>query len=415
MTSQKDRERLRKLAARYAEIVNSDEMNKRREIWRLSNRLLERTVPFVIEDNGTFFNDLDPKCECTGELELEFEKYLVRTICNYELIPDNRIYTPYLPVQWMITRPTTCPSLKITRAPDASGRELGYVTNTPLADLANSLHLLERSEFKVDRDGTYSKAGLAESIFGDLLPVRIVCKHTVRAGVGMAYQAVMWMGMDNFYIAMIDQPENVHRFFDFMSTECLDFLNWLKREKLIRPNHGEFECHSGSTSYTDELPRRKIPDGGPWLPEDCWGATEAQEAAGISNEMYAEFIFPYQNRVVQDFGLVYYGCCEAVHVFWPTIKKFKNMRKMTISPWCDQKFMAEAVGKNYVLSRKPHPMQLCGKSFNPESFTAHIKETLDIAKDNFVELVFRDTCTLDGTMKDRVREACGIVRKLIGG
>ena len=413
MTCQKDRERLRKLAAEYTGIVNSAEMNKRREIWRLSNRLMERTVPFVIEDNGTFFSDLMPVCECEGEFEKGIEQYLLSVICNYELIPDDRIYTPYVPIGWTIHRPSLCSGFEITRAKDNSGRELGYETNRPLADLGNSLHLLERVEFNIDRDDTYRKVEILENIFGDLLPVRLVC-DTIGVGRGMTYKAVEWIGMENFYMAMIDQPENVHRFFDFVSTEALDFLNWLKNESLIRPNHGEFECGSGSTGYTDELPRRKIPDGGQWLPEDCWVATEAQEAVGISNEMFAEFIFPYLKRISQNFGLVYYGCCEPVHTLWPTIKQFKNLRKMSISPWCDQKFMAEAVGKNYVLSRKPHPMQLCGEYFNSKSFSSHIKETLDIAKDNFVELVFRDTCTLNGTMKDRVREACGIVRKLIG-
>ena len=188
----------------------------------------------------------------------------------------------------------------------------------------------------------------------------------------------------------------------------------MKKENLIMPNHQDFCCGSGSMAYTDELPRREIPENGQWLPEDCWVASEAQEAAGISNEMYAEFIFPYQNRAAKHFGLLYYGCCEAVHTLWPTVKQFKNLRKMTISPWCNQKIMAEAVGKNYVLSRKPHPMQLCSETFNPESFTQHIQETLDIAKDNFVELVFRDTNPLNGAMKNRVVDACAIVKKLIG-
>ncbi len=411
MTCPKDRERLRKLAAKYSEIVNSAEMNKRREIWLLSNRLLERTVPFVIEDNGAFFKDLLPECECEGKFESWVEQYLLKVICNYELIPDDRIYTPYFPLEWKIHRPSMCPGFEIIRAKDNSGRAFGYETNKPLADLSNSLHLLERGEFKVDRVGTYNEVEILENIFGDLLSVKIVCGHTLGTSRGMAYKAVEWMGMENFYMAMIDQPENVHRFFDFIANEALGFLSWLKKENLIRPNHGEFLCGSGSIGYTDELPGRKIPDGGQWLPEDCWCATEAQEAVGISNEMFAEFIFPYLNQVSQNFGLVYYGCCEPAHPLWPTIKQFKNLRKITISPWCDQKFMAEAVEKNYVLSRKPHPMQLCGESFNHESFAAHIKETLDITKDNFVELIFRDTCTLNGTMTGRVKEACEIVKE----
>lgn len=413
MTSSKDIDRLRKLAEKYSFIANSEDMNRRREIWRLSNGLKERTVPFVIEDNGSYFKDLLPERRCEGEIELEFESFFLRAICNYETIPDDRLFPPYLPVNWSIHRPNMC-EVEITRTPDATGRELGYETNTPMADLANSLHILKRGEFKVDRELTYSKVELAEKIFGDILPVRIICNQTLVAGVGMACKAVLWMGMENFYMAMLDQPENVHRFFEFVSTEALDFLNWLRDEKLIRPNHGEFCCGSGSIGYTDELPGSENPDENNWLTEDCWGATEAQEAAGISNEMFAEFIFPYQEKVVRHFGLLYYGCCEAVHTLWPTVKQFKNLRKMTISPWCDQQFMADAAGKDYVLSRKPHPMKLCGETFNPEEFEAHIRETLEIAKDNFVELIFRDTCTLKGTMKDRLAEACKIVKKLIG-
>ena len=75
---------------------------------------------------------------------------------------------------------------------------------------------------------------------------------------------------------------------------------------------------------------------------------------------------------------------------------------------------AASVGRQVVLSRKPHPMKLCGRLFDPQAFEAHIRETLDIARDKFVELIFRDTCTPDGSMRDRVTEACRIVRRLIG-
>jgi len=64
-------------------------------------------------------------------------------------------------------------------------------------------------------------------------------------------------------------------------------------------------------------------------------------------------------------------------------------------------------------SEKPHPMKLCGETFNADDFRAHIQETLTISRDNFVELIFRDTCTLRGDMKDRLAEACRIVRELV--
>jgi len=414
MTSQKDRERLRTVAGDYADIVGSDVMNARREVWRRSNRLDERTVPFQIEDNGTFFADLTPEPRCEGAFERGLEQQMLRAITNHKTIDDDRVFPPYCAINWVIGRPDICPELEITRAPDSTGRELGYETNTPLADLANSFHKLRRGEFSVDRDETHRRVEVASSVFGDLLPVIIVAQQTLGVGTGMAGKAVKLMGMDNFYMAMIDQPENVHRFFDFLATEGTDFLDWLEAEGLILPNNGEFSVGSGSCGYTDELPRRVIADGEKTLPEDCWGFQEAQSSVGISPEMYAEFIHPYQRRTGDRYGLLYYGCCEPVHHLWPTIKNFKSLRKITVSPWCDQESIAASVGKDIVLSRKPHPMKLCGQTFDPKEFEAHVRETLDIAQDSFVEIVFRDTCGLNGSMKGRVAEACKIMRRLIG-
>jgi len=51
-TSRKDRERLRTVAARYAEIANSEEMAR-----------------LQVEDNGTFFKDLLPELQCAGNVE----------------------------------------------------------------------------------------------------------------------------------------------------------------------------------------------------------------------------------------------------------------------------------------------------------------------------------------------------------
>jgi len=414
MTTPQDRDRLRTVAAEYAEIVNSDVMNERREVWRRSNRLEERTVPFLIEDNGTFFADLTPKPQCEGAFERGLEQQMLRAIANHRLIDDDRIFTPHCAINWVISRPNICPELELTRAPDKTGRELGYKTNTPLADLGNSLHKLQRGEFRVDREATHRHVEVAEQALGDILPVKIVCQHTLSAGTGMASKAVQLISMNNLFMAMVDQPESVHRFFEFVCTEGSDFLDWLEAEGLILPNNGEFGVGSGSCGYTDELPRREIKDGENLLPEDCWGFAEAQEAAGLSPDMYAEFIHPYQRRLGDRYGLIYYGCCEPVHLFCATLAQFTNLRKVTVSPWCDQEVMASAAGKRWVLSRKPHPLKFCGKSFDPGDFEAHVKETLDIASDNFVEIIFRDTCSLSGAMQDRTTEACKIVRRLIG-
>lgn len=413
LTSPADRNRLRQLAAEYAEIVHSDAMQARREKWRLSNRLEQRTVPFQIEDNGTFFADLTPPLQCEGDLERGMEGYFLHAITNHRLIDDDRIFPREFLVVWHVGRTAICPEIQIKRAADATGRELGYETNVPLEDLAHSLHKLRPTEFSVDREGTHRHAELAEELFGDLVPVKIIGRQIFAAGSGLAYQAVHLIGMDTLYMAMLDQPENVHAFFDFVTSDAERYADWLEAEGLVTAGDYEFDCGSGSCVHTDELPRRKIAEGEPARAEDCWGFIEAQEAVGLSPAMYAEFIHPYQRRIGDRFGLINYGCCEPVHLIWPTLTGFHNLRKVTVSPWCDLESISASAGKSVVLSRKPHPLKLCGPTFDPADFTAMVQEILDVFSENFVELIFRDTCTLNGTMAARVQEACGIVRGLI--
>lgn len=412
MTS-KDRRRLRELAEEYAAIVHSREMDDRRERWRRNNRLIERTVPFQIEDNGTFFRDLTPPLQCEEDMARSFEAQMLRAITNFRLIDDDRIYPRRFQVAWSVGRTPVCPELQYRRRPDATGRELGYETNTPLADLANSFHKLKPVEFRVDRAGTMRRLEIAQEIFGDILEVELSGRQVAFAGTGIAQQAVLLIGMDDFYIAMLDQPENVHRFFGFITDQMVRYVDWLEEQGLITLDRGEFDVGSGSCAYSDELPRRQIGPQDKVLASDCWGFIEAQEAVGISPDMYAEFIFPYQKRLADRFGLINYGCCEPTHALWPTLQGFHNLRKITVSPWCDVERISEAAGRTVVLSRKPHPLKLCGSTFDPQDFETHLRETLAITRDNFIELIFRDTCPLDGNMRERVAQACQILRRVV--
>ena len=394
-------------------MIFSPVMDARREKWLLSNRLLERTVPFQIEDNGSFFADLTPPLECEGDFERGCEGQLLHALTNYKLIDDDRIFPSAFEVHWGVGRTSICPDLQIHHVPDATGRLLGYETNTPLADLGNSLHKLRPTEFSVDREGTQRRLENANDLFGDLLPVRLVGRSVISVGTGLAQQAVHLIGMDDFYIAMLDQPENVHAFFDFLTTDTARYADWLESEGLITSFEHAFDCGSGSCVYTDELPRRRLGESEPARMEDSWGFVEAQEAIGLSPAMYAEFIHPYQRRLGDRFGLINYGCCEPVHHFWPTLKGFHNLRKVTVSPWCDVESIASQAGKQVVLSRKPHPLKLCGPTFDPQDFEETIRETLTITSDNFVELIFRDTCPLNGAIQGRVDEACRIIKRLV--
>ena len=76
--------------------------------------------------------------------------------------------------------------------------------------------------------------------------------------------------------------------------------------------------------------------------KDLWINTNAQETVVISKDMYIEFFLSHYQRLTQEFGLVYYGCCEPVHtVFENGLDQIENLRKLSISPWCNEEMIAE--------------------------------------------------------------------------
>ena len=77
---------------------------------------------------------------------------------------------------------------------------------------------------------------------------------------------------------------------------------------------------------------------------DLWLNINSQETVSISPRMYREFILPYYADLAKEFGLVYYGCCEPVHAIWDCcVSQLPHLRKVSISAWCDEERMGEAL------------------------------------------------------------------------
>ena len=99
---------------------------------------------------------------------------------------------------------------------------------------------------------------------------------------------------------------------------------------------------------------------------DVWGYMDSQETVGISPDMFDEFFFPVYKRISSLFGRLSYGCCEPVHNFWgKSLSKLTNLRKISISPWCDEEYMGDALrGKNIIYQRKPSPLFIGGTDYS---------------------------------------------------
>ena len=118
--------------------------------------------------------------------------------------------------------------------------------------------------------------------------------------------------------------------------------------------------------------------------------------------------------VCEPVGLLYYGCCEPVDPFWEDVRQLPHLKKVSISRWCDQAFMGEALrGTEIVFSRKPNPNYLSvDVKLDEDAWAAHVRETLAATHGVYVEFIVRDVYTVHGDLGDP-RRAVEIARREI--
>ncbi|MEI6810348.1 MAG: hypothetical protein WCN95_16635, partial [bacterium] len=123
---------------------------------------------------------------------------------------------------------------------------------------------------------------------------------------------------------------------------------------------------------------------------------------------------PYENAIAKELGRVYYGCCEPVNTRWHVLEKMANLKRISVSPWCDQTFMAKALGNKYGFSRKPNPSLISTEIFDESLIRADLLETMQIARAHgcSLEIAMKDVHTLHGE-PDRLTRWVKIARQVI--
>lgn len=197
-----------------------------------------------------------------------------------------------------------------------------------------------------------------------------------------------------------------------LADDYIAYYRFLEENKLILPTTASEGVGQGTYAFSDELPAYDVLNTRPFTPKDVWGFMDSQETTAISPEMFHEFIFPYYEQISSKYGMLSYGCCEAVDPIWEkSISTLKNVRKVSISPWCNEDYMGEQLGKtNIVYHRKPSPNFLgISKNLDEVAFTEHVKKTISAAKNCTIEFTQRDVYTISGNI-DKVRKYVSIIR-----
>ncbi len=402
---------LRELAKKQLEYAMLPIMKEREERWYRHNDL-KGDLPMISFETWTVEQELLPPLQCTSETARNIELQIQREILNHERIGDDRVVRAWYNIGWDIQFLLFNIPIGTRHAKDSKGRDLGHQFLYPIKEIPEDLRLLKPSFISVDREKTLRWKAFLEELFGDILPVRM--------GMGspcicLTQDLVHLMGMETMMYALVDYPDEMQAFMSRLTQEHLDFMKWMEREGLLFLNNGNDWLNQGSSGFTKELPTSGYKPGEKVGLKDLWLYMDSQETVSISPDMFGEFFFPYYLEAAKHFGMLSYGCCEPVHSIWEKyISKLPNLRKVSISPWCNEEYMGGALkGTKVIYHRKPSPNFIgVGAELDREAFRAYIRKSVECARGCKMEFSFRDVYTLGGN-PDKPRMAVEIVREVL--
>jgi hypothetical protein len=413
-----EREYLRELARKQARYAALPVMERRKRMWydlndgRAGAGGSDARPPVVIE-TWTFDRDFMPAgvLRCKSETGAGIEWELLRNVRNHELVNDDKVIPATFDIGWWVHIDEMGVRIDTDTVPDSQGVNTGYRYHHPIKDLEKDFHMLKPATCSVDREGTCGWKAFLEELLGDILPVRV--RSGIHGGTMLTNKVIQLMGMEAYFTAMTEDPDSVHRFMAYLRDNALKVMRWTEAEGLLVPNNENEQSFGSSYNWTTKLPLSDW-KGGPARLKDMWGCSNSQETVGVSPKMFHEFCFPYYRDVVEPMGLLYYGCCEPTHPYWEDLRKLPHLKKISISKWCDQKFMGEALkGTGIVFSRKPDPNMLAThKKLDEVRWAAHIRESLEAAPGIAKEFIIRDVYTVHGDLNN-ARRAVEVARNEI--
>jgi hypothetical protein len=205
---------------------------------------------------------------------------------------------------------------------------------------------------------------------------------------------IRWWGIEEAMMDMILRPDMVNAAVSKMVDAWMVELDQFQQMNLLSLDNANQRVGSGGYGYTEQLPGDNYnPDH--VQPHNMWGCSNAQIFSEVSPEMHWEFAIKHDMRWLQRFGLTYYGCCEPLDKKMDLLRRIPNLRKISVSPWCDIDRTIDEIGADYVISYKPNPAILAESRWRPEKARADIRRVLEKAQGKcHIELIMKDISTV---------------------
>ncbi len=406
-----DRAILHKLASRVREIADSRRNRETRDLWyRHDECRAERPLVLTETDGGLEMVLPDLKLRCREDWARGQEWGFINTLCHVETIQDDSSVEPFVNCGWDL-KISDCGVAAHNTVPETTGTRGACHIDAVVTDLDKELGRFKPRTYSVDRERSLAQKAFLEEFYSGILGVRM--RGNPWWTLGLTNWAISFIGLEGLMMKLYDQPEGLHGLLGFLCDQHLSLLKWLEKEGLLNLNNENDYTGSGSRGYTRALPQPDWRPGSAVRCKDIWGLIESQETVGVGPEQYEEFVFRYERVIAKELGRVYYGCCEPVHTRWHVLKNMPNLKRVSVSPWCDEEFMARALGKKIGYSRKPNPSMVSTEIFDEDLIRKDLRKTMRIAREHgcSLEIAMKDVHTLHGE-PDRLTRWVRIAREV---
>jgi len=380
---------LRKLAFEYAAAAALPIHQEKKRLWLKLNHLHMERPMLLIDQIPWNEMDVDGSLQCQVQdpywRNVEWE--LRSTLYKFRHMPADMVLNPYI----CLSRPIHHSGWGIE--PQTSRQiELEPGSSAPSREFVNQIQSIEDVErirqpvLTLDRAKEAAILEQAKVVFEGIIDYRLtgLCMH-----LGIWDSIAMWMGVENCYFALMDEPELIHALMEKLTSGLVDMIEQMNRQELF-DIHSNL-CHCSHT-FLKDMPK----EDDHALSGNAWAFGLAQLFTAVSPEITDEFEVQYMKRVFPYFGAVYYGCCDRLDDRMHVIEKLPKIRKLSCSPWSNREHFAEVMPDYCVMSNKPNPAYLASGKLDEQLVRDDIRRTIDAARahNRNLELLLKDISTV---------------------
>lgn len=381
-----ERERVRALAAEYAEYARSPSMEARRSAWAAHNALdFSRPLIYIRAIPFGEFKDFNKSITCSDPFLRSMEAHFLRA--RYHAgVCDDYIEESYMAVRAAVkTSPGGIWGLPMRfGARPAPGGAAAYA---PVIIEESDFGKLRVAPHEIDEAETERRRERLADLLDGIMNVYVDRQGALCSMWDNDISTAMakLRGLEQIMWDAYDRPEWLHGLLSFMRDAILKNMDETAAA-------GDFSLLNHQNQAMPYLRGLKRPGGGRAEPSALWGYMAAQEFTTFGPDMFARFMFDYQKPILERFAAVAYGCCEDLTRKIPVIKKLRNLRRVAVSPFADLARCAEQLGGDYILSWRPNPSDMVSRGVDEDYVRRYIRGGIEIMK--------RCACKFDVTLKD---------------